>query len=65
MNLELLRQCRERKENLSLSAASYLHLHANRLLRSAHHAQEVILYDFLARLYESRTGLWERLPHEQ
>jgi thiopeptide-type bacteriocin biosynthesis protein len=34
-------------------AVGYLHMHANRLLRSAHRAQELILYDFLARLYES------------
>jgi hypothetical protein len=27
-------------------AVSYLHMHANRLLRSAHRAQELILYDF-------------------
>jgi thiopeptide-type bacteriocin biosynthesis protein len=35
-------------------APSYLHMHVNRLLRSAHRAQEIVLYDFLARLYESR-----------
>jgi thiopeptide-type bacteriocin biosynthesis protein len=34
-------------------AISYLHMHANRLLRSAHRAQELVLYDFLVRLYES------------
>jgi thiopeptide-type bacteriocin biosynthesis protein len=37
-------------------AASYLHMHANRLLRSAHRAQELVLYDFLSRLYESRAA---------
>ena len=35
---------------------SYLHMHANRLLRSAHRAQELVLYDFLSRLYESRAA---------
>ena len=35
-------------------AASLLHMHANRLLRSAARAQEMVLYDFLARLYESQ-----------
>jgi thiopeptide-type bacteriocin biosynthesis protein len=35
-------------------ARSYLHLHANRLLRSAHRQQEWLLYDFLARIYESQ-----------
>jgi thiopeptide-type bacteriocin biosynthesis protein len=37
-------------------AVSYLHMHANRLLRSAHRAQELVLYDFLARLDESRAA---------
>jgi thiopeptide-type bacteriocin biosynthesis protein len=34
-------------------ARSYLHMHANRLLRSAQREQEAVLYDFLARYYES------------
>jgi thiopeptide-type bacteriocin biosynthesis protein len=37
-------------------AQSYIHMHANRLLRAAHRAQELVLYDFLARLYESRAA---------
>jgi thiopeptide-type bacteriocin biosynthesis protein len=36
-------------------AASYLHLHANRLLHADARRQELVLYDFLARLYQSRT----------
>jgi thiopeptide-type bacteriocin biosynthesis protein len=32
---------------------SYLHMHANRVLRTAARAQETVLYDFLDRLYES------------
>jgi thiopeptide-type bacteriocin biosynthesis protein len=35
-------------------AASHLHMHANRLLRSAQRTQETVLYDYLSRLYESR-----------
>jgi thiopeptide-type bacteriocin biosynthesis protein len=35
-------------------APSYLHMHANRLLRAAARAQELVLYDFLCRVYESR-----------
>src|SRR5262249_49884707 len=35
-------------------AASYIHMHVNRLLASAHRAQEMVLYDFLRRLYESK-----------
>jgi thiopeptide-type bacteriocin biosynthesis protein len=37
-------------------AASYLHMHANRVLRSAQRAQEMVLYDFLHRIYESRAA---------
>jgi thiopeptide-type bacteriocin biosynthesis protein len=37
-------------------ASSYLHMHANRLLRSAHRAQELVLYDFLDRLYASKAA---------
>jgi hypothetical protein len=37
-------------------AASYLHMHANRMLRSAQRAQELVLYDFLARLYQAQAA---------
>ena len=37
-------------------AASYVHMHVNRLLRSAHRPHELVLYDFLERLYESRAA---------
>jgi thiopeptide-type bacteriocin biosynthesis protein len=54
-----LREC-ARSGRLSVPltelAPSYLHMHANRLLRSAHRAQELVLYDFLDRLYESRAA---------
>ncbi|MDQ2869504.1 MAG: lantibiotic dehydratase, partial [Acidobacteriota bacterium] len=43
-------------------APSYVHMHVNRLLRSAHRSQELVLYDFLARLYESRAIRTQR-PH--
>ena len=33
---------------------SCVHMHANRLLRSAHREQELVIYDFLSRLYRSR-----------
>lgn len=35
-------------------AASYAHMHANRLLRSQHRAQEFVIYDLLHRLYNAR-----------
>jgi thiopeptide-type bacteriocin biosynthesis protein len=37
-------------------ARSCMHMHINRLLRSAHRAQELVLYDFLHRLYESQAA---------
>jgi thiopeptide-type bacteriocin biosynthesis protein len=39
---------------LTSLARSCIHMHVNRLLRSAHRAQELVLYDFLSRCYESR-----------
>lgn len=35
-------------------APSYIHMHVNRLIRSAQRAHELVLYDLLARLYEGR-----------
>jgi thiopeptide-type bacteriocin biosynthesis protein len=37
-------------------APSFVHMHVNRLLRSEHRAQELVLYDFLLRLYESEAA---------
>jgi class I lanthipeptide synthase len=39
---------------LSELAASHVHMHVNRLLRSEHRAHELVIHDFLARLYRSR-----------
>jgi thiopeptide-type bacteriocin biosynthesis protein len=38
-------------------AASLIHMHINRVLRTAQAAHELVLYDFLARIYESRAAL--------
>jgi lantibiotic biosynthesis protein len=35
-------------------AASFVHMHANRMLHAAARKQELVLYDFLSRVYESR-----------
>jgi thiopeptide-type bacteriocin biosynthesis protein len=35
-------------------AGSFVHMHLNRMLRSGHRRQELVLYEFLARLYRSR-----------
>lgn len=39
---------------LAVIAQSHLHMFANRMLRSAARAQELVLYDMLARVYESK-----------
>ncbi len=39
---------------LKVIAASFVHMHVNRLLRSAHRAHEAVLYNFLGRVYDSR-----------
>ena len=47
--------------SLDAIAPSYVHMHVNRMLRSAQRSQEMVLYDFLARLYESQV-MRARLP---
>lgn len=37
-------------------APSYMHMHANRLLRSVQREQELVLYDYLERLYQSQAA---------
>jgi thiopeptide-type bacteriocin biosynthesis protein len=58
--LEVLRRRSERIVPLGPAtldvAASHVHMHCNRMLRSAPRAHELVLYDFLARLYESRAA---------
>lgn len=50
----------ERDGRLSLPVAeiapSLVHMHVNRMLRSAHRAQELVLYDFLTRLYDGQSA---------
>jgi thiopeptide-type bacteriocin biosynthesis protein len=41
-------------------AASYAHMHVNRLLRSAHRFQELAIYDLLDRIYRSQRALGGR-----
>jgi thiopeptide-type bacteriocin biosynthesis protein len=55
--LDSLRMAESRGELLHSReqlAPAFIHMFANRLLRSAHRAQELVLYDFLARLYQSQ-----------
>jgi len=53
---ELRALAREGRLGTSLPevAASHVHMQMNRWLRSDHRKQELVLYDFLVRLYESR-----------
>jgi thiopeptide-type bacteriocin biosynthesis protein len=54
----LVERLRAREQRLSVSLDhllwSHAHMHANRLLRGAHRAQELVLYDLLDRVYTSR-----------
>jgi thiopeptide-type bacteriocin biosynthesis protein len=54
----LIERLRAREQRLSVSLDdllwSYAHMHANRLLRGAHRAQELVLYDLLDHVYASR-----------
>ena len=56
----------EQQDRLSHSLRSltphYIHLHANRLLRSAHREQELVIYDLLSRLYESQLKSFRPSP---
>jgi hypothetical protein len=54
-----LRAAAERGElslPLAAIAPSLLHMHANRLLRSDQRRHELVLYDFLYRLYDARAA---------
>jgi thiopeptide-type bacteriocin biosynthesis protein len=51
--LRELEQARRLTVSLHDLALSYLHLHANRLLRSAQRQQELVIYDLLLRHYDS------------
>ncbi|HEY6249061.1 MAG TPA: lantibiotic dehydratase [Candidatus Angelobacter sp.] len=52
--LEALQQTGELKKTIPELAGDYLHMHLNRVFRSAANAQEMVLYDFLGRTYESK-----------
>jgi lantibiotic biosynthesis protein len=53
----------ELSEPIVTLAESYLHMLANRLLRSAAREQELVIYDLLGRCYESRAAR-ARSPHD-
>jgi lantibiotic biosynthesis protein len=43
-------------------AASFAHMHLNRLLRSAHRAHELVLYELLDRAYSTQAGRRTEVP---
>jgi hypothetical protein len=47
---------------LPILAASYLHMHVNRMLQSDHRQQEMVIYDLLLRYYRS---VWGRSRQER
>jgi thiopeptide-type bacteriocin biosynthesis protein len=53
-HLHSAHDCGELGVTIEELASSYLHMHANRMLRSAARPQELVLYDFLQRLYEGQ-----------
>jgi lantibiotic biosynthesis protein len=54
--LRQLSQARRLSATPADLARSFAHMHVNRLLRSAHRAQELVLYELLDRAYSSRAG---------
>lgn len=54
--LRSLMQRQGSSQSLASLAGSYIHMHANRLLRAAARAQELVIYDLLKRLYESQAA---------
>jgi len=61
-NAPIVEELREREREGRLNqpladlASSYVHMHVNRFIRSAQRAHELVLYDFLYLLYESRAA---------
>jgi thiopeptide-type bacteriocin biosynthesis protein len=60
--LELLENQGRLTINRRQIAPAFIHMFANRLLRSAHRPQELVLYDFLTRYYESQVARAKRQP---
>lgn len=58
-----LRNIPELAASLDELSASYVHMHANRMLNTAAKAQELVLYDMLRRYYQSRLAV-QGLPEQ-
>jgi thiopeptide-type bacteriocin biosynthesis protein len=59
--LERAQQSGDLTKSIPELAGSYVHMHLNRLFRSAANAQEMVLYDFLARTYDSQMAREKRV----
>jgi len=44
------------KADIADLAASFSHMHVNRLMRSSQRAHELVLYDFLFQIYDGRVA---------
>lgn len=53
-DLEKAQQAGKLTKSITELAGNYVHMHLNRIFRSAANAQELVLYDFLARTYDSK-----------
>ncbi len=60
--LVALEQAHRLASSIDELAASFIHMHANRMLRSAARAQELVITDFLVRLYESQIARARKRP---
>ena len=59
--LEDRRQANELDTTIPDLAVSYVHMYLNRTFRAAHHEQEAVLYDLLARTYSSMLASEKRI----
>jgi thiopeptide-type bacteriocin biosynthesis protein len=60
--LRQLSQAGHLSATLADIARSFAHMHVNRLLRSVHRAQELVLYELLDRAYSARAGRRSVVP---
>jgi len=57
-----LEQAHRLTQSIDELAASFIHMHANRMLRSAAREQELVIADFLVRIYESQIARARKRP---
>jgi thiopeptide-type bacteriocin biosynthesis protein len=57
--LDSLQTISDFRSSIQELATSYVHMHVNRLIRSAARRHELVLYNFLYRLYDARRGRFQ------